>query len=326
MRTDARRATVFGHDSTECSGRGNILTAKSKGSAATSEGETISVRDDQQTRSLSARHLIIAGRITDLSSHDFNELLGYKLAAIALGFVPYVFVQGDAPKELLHRLDANATFNPPQTMEPITASNVAGPLDALFDAADALDDFWATIEGLGITSNDILLFPNESAVVLLGVGIWLARLPSDRRPSVFFRVRGTEFIDPITARFGRNAQLYRLAGKDLLTREGQSGVFLLANSKFIARAATRLCSRRAFLMPMPKFISPPSHPFEETRQKTIYAHLNVRSGRLIHDINNIIRKVRLHDPTVHFLVKFCRNCSPRGLPITLDPDVAEARC
>ncbi len=249
--------------------------------------------------------LIVVGfELPDQSSHYFNELLGYKTAADALGFEPQIIAPHTADPCLAASLSADPVLDPLPPAGNINAENIVAQLVAFADATASLESFWAVIESHDPRCTDILLFPLGNPKVISGVGLWLARRPPKRRPSVFFRFTGAELIDLGTGRFNSAAVFFRMACSDLRTRPGQERVFLLTDSSALARLMTRVCCRRAFLMPIPKHLGVAAKgDSPEPTRPTVYVHVNVRSGRLVRDLGDIIRRVTTAEPAVKFIVK-----------------------
>ena len=181
------------------------------------------------------------------------------------------------------------------------------PLRALLDAEDTGE-------------RDLIYFPHGHPILIRGIGLWLAKRPPERRPSLFFRIIGDELTDLDTGRFKARAAFYRLACADLRTRPGQERVFFLVNSRAKARSVSRVCGRRPFMMqhhfgrlPTEVMATPAVDP-------TVYVHLNARSGRLGASLGDIIRRVAAIVPSVKFIIR-----APAELSATvaaLEPDAA----
>ena len=249
--------------------------------------------------------LIVVGfHLPDQSSHHFNELLGYKTTAYALGLAPKIIIPHTADPRLAASLSADPVLDPLPPAGNIKAENIVGQLVAFADKTGNLESLWAAIEAYDLRYTDILLFPLGHPILISGVGLWLARRSPKRRPSVFFRINGSELIDLETGRFNSAAVFFRMACSDLRTRPGQERVFLLVDSSAVARMVTRVCCRRAFLMPMPKHLGAEAkRDSPEPTRPTVYVHLNIRSGRLVRDLGDIIRRVTTAEPAVKFIVK-----------------------
>ena len=223
--------------------------------------------------------IIVSFYLPGLTGHYFNELLGYKTAANALGFAHQIIV----PRKTDPRLAAS-----------LSADRVLMNLESI----------WAAIEAHDLKDTDILLFPRGHPTLISSVGLWLARRSPERRPSVFFRIVGDEIIDLYTAKYNDAAPFFRTACLDLRTLPGQERVFLLVESSVVARMVTRVCCRRTFMMPTPKHldVAAKGDAAEPTRP-TVYVHLNWKSGSLVRDLGDIIRRVTTSEPMVKFIVK-----------------------
>lgn len=227
--------------------------------------------------------LIVVGlRLPGQAGHYFNELLGYKTAANALGLAHKIIVPRKTDPRLIASLSA----------ETVTEN---------------LESLWPAIEAHDLKDTDILLFPRGHPTLISDIGSWLARRSPQRRPSVFFRLVGDEIIETKTAEYNGDAPFFRTACLDLRAQPGQERVFLLVESSVVARKVTRICCRRTFLMPMPKYLDVAAKgDVAEPAQPTVYVHVNWASGGLIRDLGDIIRRVRTAEPKVKFIVKTAR--------------------
>ncbi len=249
--------------------------------------------------------LIVVGlQLPGQSGHHFNELLGYKTAADALGLAHHIIVPHTADPRLAASLSADPVLIPLPPVGNINAEHFVGQLVAFADMTWNLESLWVAIEAHDLRDTDILLFSRGHPILISGVGLWLARRSPKRRPSVFFRTVGDEIIDMETARYNGAAVFFRLACSDLRARPGQERVFLLVESSAVARMVTRVCCRRTFLTPTPKHleVAVKGDSAEPTRP-TVYVHLNGRSGRLVRDLGDIIRRITTAEPMVKFIVK-----------------------
>jgi len=196
--------------------------------------------------------LVIVGY--DLTGHYFNEFLGYKSAAGILGLSLRIIAARSVEPRLAAELLAEPTIEPLPSAWDILPQNIVNQLIAFADSDDNLASLWMAIAECDLRSTDMLLFPISRPLLIVRVGEWLARRRPGRRPSVFFRFTGGEIVDKTKGQTNAAAEaLFRLACSDLRKRSGQERVFLLADTVPIARMLTRVCCRRAFPMPVPKY-------------------------------------------------------------------------
>src|SRR5205085_4804979 len=115
---------------------------------------------------------------------------------------------------------------------------------------------------------------------------------------VFFRILETGRQSPA-------AILFRIACANLRTQSGQERVFLLADDRHLAGVVSRICARRTFAMPIPKYLgaADASGCSKEPAEPTVYVHLNWRSRPLVKDLANIIRCITTAVPGVRFIIK-----------------------
>lgn len=261
-------------------------------------------RGDEWTRA-SGTLTVAQFCLPDLAGHYFNELLGYKTAAQSLGLTPKIFVPRATPSGLAEPHALKAVLDPLAEITPLHDDNMLELLNACFEAGRTLDSLWSAIEADGVTGTDIVLFPHATPSVVLAVGRWLGQRPVDERPAIFLRFVSPDFLDEHSGRFNARALQYHLASKDLRTRAGEDRVFFLANSPALVGAITRMSGRRTFLMPLPKYldVAPTVSNATSPSQPVIYIHLNTRSGSLISQVGEIIRRIRAVVPAARFLVK-----------------------
>jgi hypothetical protein len=251
-----------------------------------------------------AKLIVVGLHLSDQVGHSFNELLGYKTAAEALGLAHRIIVPRTADPRLAALLSADPLLDPLPRTRDIDAEQVVGQLVEFADMRGNLESLWAAIETQDPRATDILLFSCGHPMLISGVGWWLALRSPARRPSVFFRIVGNEIIDMTTGRYNGAAVLFRMACSELRALPGQERVFLLVESSAVARMMTRVCCRRTFLTPMPKHLGAAAKGASaEPAAPTVYMHLNEKTGRLVHDIAEIIRRVTSAEPMVRFIVK-----------------------
>jgi glycosyltransferase involved in cell wall biosynthesis len=248
------------------------------------------------------RKLVVVGY--DLTSHYFNELLGYKSAAGLLGLQFRIITARLVEPQLAAKLCAEPTIDPLPRAWDILPENLVEQLVAFADSDGHLASLWAAIAACDLRSTDMLLFPIPRPLIIVRVGEWLAQLPSHRRPSVFFRFTGGEIVRKKTGQTNSAAAvLFRLACSDLRRRSGQERVFLLADTVPLARMLTRVCCRSAFPMPVPKYhVASACLQSAPTPGNTVYVHLNRYSGRLIGELSQVIHRVAAAAPLIRFII------------------------
>jgi len=243
--------------------------------------------------------IVVAYYLSDQSSHHFNELLGYRTAAQALGLACRIIVPRTCAPHLAASLLAEPVLDPLPQVAPINAEGTS-----LTEAMGNLETLQTAIEAHHPRDTDMLLFAFGQPILIAGIGLWLARRSPRRRPSVFFRLVGDEFFDPETGHLTPNAEFFRMACAELRTRPGHERVFLLASSSAVAHIAARVGGRRVFQTSVPKHlvVATESDSVLPARP-TVHVHLNCRSGRFVDNLGDIIRLVTAVEPATRFIVK-----------------------
>jgi hypothetical protein len=246
--------------------------------------------------------LVVVGY--DLTGHYFNELLGYKSAAGILGLPLRIIAARSVEPRLAAELLAEPTIEPIPSAWDVLTQNIVDQLIAFADSDDNLASLWMAIAECDLRSTDMLLFPISRPLLIVRVGEWLARRRPGRRPSVFFRFTGGEIVEKTTGQTNSAAAaLFRLACSDLRKWSGQERVFLLADTVPLARMLTRICCRRAFPMPVPKYhVASACVQSLPTLGIAVYVHLNKYSGRLIGELRQIIHRIAVDAPSIRFIV------------------------
>lgn len=222
--------------------------------------------------------------LPDQRGHYFNELLGYRSAARELGLDVRVLVP---------------QVTKPRMAAALKALRVLGP-----GTPEHLDRLWRAIEAQNPRSCDLVLFASADPQVIGKVGDWLERRTAECRPSVFFRIVGDELIDSVTGRPQPAVDSFRWACSDLRRTEAQERVFLIASNQAIIQKASRICERRVFSTPLPKYL-----PFRDdgatsaSLQPRLYINLNAKSGSLIRILPATLRRVRDAFPDAAFIIK-----------------------
>ncbi len=250
--------------------------------------------------------LIFVGFVLpDQSGHFFNELLGYKRAAQDMQFEPRVFVPRDVSPALAIALDAERALDQAPDLSTTAQTSLENQVDEF--ARPGLDYLVDLLSAEGVERIHAIIFPQGNPAVIRTIGMWLARLPAELRPAVFFRFVG-KFADAARSTETRAASFYRLAGCELATREGNERIFFVTNSEPMRRVLTRTSCRRSFLVPTPKLLDFPPPAPRRSAETTVYLHLNLRSAELIGQVADIVDKVLRRHRRSRFIVKFTVNC------------------
>lgn len=248
--------------------------------------------------------LVLVGFVPlDQSSHWFNELVLFKAEGEALGLSVQTLVRRSTAAGLAQSLAADPVLADLPDME-FDAAAATAALVAFADAADIADPLWARLDAENLGPKDLIYFPRGHPILIRGAGLWLEKRPPELRPSIFFRIIGDEMTDPQSGRRKARVAFYRLSCADLRRRAGQERVFFLVNADSKARAVSRVCCRRPFMMQhhfgrMATDLSPP----DPAKPTVIYVHLNGRSGRLAANLGDVIHRVAANAPSVRFLLR-----------------------
>jgi len=252
--------------------------------------------------------------------HFFNQFIGYRAAAEDLGLTPIVLGPRALDPSIAERLAARPVLDSLRNFNLDDVQTITDQLADFFDMASGVQSSWLAIEAENLSRHDIILFSTSHPILIQSTGLWLARRPAEQRPSIFFRFGDATLVDRRTGKTRGAATLYRAASKDLCTCPGHERVFFIGNSQGTVRAVTRVCHRRTFLMPLPKHYGDFSTIPVRPDVPTVYLHFNFRSGQLAHGASEIIRRVKVADPKVQFVVKFSRGCDAGAG--TVDDDIA----
>jgi hypothetical protein len=250
----------------------------------------------------SPRLFILEFDLVPLSAHFFNQILGFRNAAEAKGMAPRVYLPAASEQVLAAALDGQCIIEPlAHTFDGDDA------LDDLIDAAHKLHRLWDAVTAAGVGREDLVLITSSRPAVILSLGFWLARLSANARPAAFIRFFDQGYLTPDGMDFGARARIYRLAARLLAAMPGQDRVFFTVNNEALAPRLERLCERRVFAMPVPKYYG----PLEMLRDQrnaggpVVYVHLNARA--MLDDIIAMLRSIRRAHPRIRMLVKYCRN-------------------
>jgi hypothetical protein len=260
-------------------------------------------------RAAASQLFVIEFDLNELSSHFFNQVLGFKLAAEERGLVPHVFLGKDVAPALADPLEAHRLIE----LDPIDVTAFQDQLDSFAEGDRQLRSLWDAIETMNVSSHDIVMITSSRPVVIYSLGAWLSRLPGDRRPAAFIRFFNHEYLDLRKMDFSEQSWMHRFAARDLSLRPGQERVFFTVNNERLIAPLTQLCARRVFPMPLPKYYGevPAPRPADEG-SPVIYMHLNVRSGAMLDQVDRVLHAVIGKYPTAKFLLKYTRNALSPG--------------
>jgi hypothetical protein len=254
------------------------------------------------------RVFILEFDMAEMSSHFFNQALGFKQAATQMELEPCVLVPVAAGPKLIEPLDARAVIEP-MPYYPSDCANDTKMPDVFAAAHRRLRRLWSTIETFGVTRNDIVVITSPRPLVIYSLGVWLGELSYDARPTTFFRFFGNEYLDFATMSYSWLKDAYRFASHSLAERPGQERIFFMVDSEALCDSLAQLCSRRVVHMPVPIYHGEGTERTKISNSGTavVYVHLNGRSGTMLQSINDVIRLLLNNGADRRFLVKFCLN-------------------
>ena len=240
--------------------------------------------------------VVVTYTLPHQSSHHFNELLGLQTDAHAMGLTHYLLVSRAIDSRLAEALSAERVLDPLPL--DVDSEHLIPRLMAFADAPRKLESLWASLEAQHLTDNDIVLVPDGAPILISGFGSWLARRPAKRRPCICFRLLEIDRQSPAPI-------LFRIACANLRAQSGQERVLLLADNRRLAGVLSRICARRTFGMPVPKYLgaADANGDSKEPVEPSVYVHLNRRSRSLIKDLGEIIRCTTKAVPGLRFIVK-----------------------
>ena len=208
--------------------------------------------------------------------------------------------------------------------EPLDLRGQSRDLDFFADAHRKLQSLWDALTSQTISHDDIVLITSARPGVIYSLGAWLGQLDKSTRPAVFFRGFYHDYLDLRTLDYSDHSWMHRFAARDLSLRPGQERVFLTVNNKRLIDPLGRLCTRRIFEMPLPKYYGDaPNVPASHADMPVIYVHLNARSGVLIEQIESILRTVLTKKTRVKFLLKYTLDALKPGIAATLSEGLRE---
>ncbi|MBK5199737.1 MAG: hypothetical protein JJE37_15895 [Methyloceanibacter sp.] len=256
--------------------------------------------------------------------HHFNQLLGCRLAAEALGLAPTMLVPRTLGPNLAGPLMAKTVLDP---LPEVVIADPHVMLDQLRDFVDAayrLQSPWPEIEAEKLGQTDTILFHAPHAILVQSTGLWLARRPPRATPlGILTLPRQRTHRSPHGKNFRCRISL-PLGKQGPRHAPGPKRVFFLANSQGVARIVSRVCDRRTLVTPLPMYYGDVSALPQPPDRSTVYLHCNFRSGQIAKDVSEIIRRVGAVDRAVRFLVKFSLGCYEGAGAGMIDDDIASA--
>lgn len=259
---------------------------------------------DEGRREPAFQLFIVEFDLADLSSHFFNQVLGFRRAAEERGGTAHVFIGKNADPALAEPLMAHRLIE----WTPKDAAAYRYQLDGFAESHAQLQPLWHAIQSMEVSSRDIVMITSARPAVIYSLGAWLSRLAADRRPAVFIRFYHHDYLDLENGGYSAQSWTHRFAARDLSLRPGQERVFFTVNNEALIRPLAQLCSRRVFQMPLPKYYGdiPPPRRADPARI-VIYVHLNMRSRAMLDRIEPMIAAILDSYPQAKFLLKYTNN-------------------
>jgi hypothetical protein len=267
-----------------------------------------------------SRLFIVELDLTPLSGHFFNQVLGFKLAAEELGLVPCVLLRKDVDASLAEPLAGQRVIE----FDSISPEMLEYELDSFAETDRQLQSLWAALERMAISRRDIVMITSGRPLVIYSLGAWLGRLNQKNRPAVFLRFFNHDYLDPNTMEFSEQSWIYRFAASDLSLRLGQEHVFFTVNNDKLLTPLARLCMRRVFHMPLPKYYGEMAGASgANLAAPVIYIHVNARSGVMLEAIQSVIGDVLERHPAARFRLKYVLSALRLGAAVELRRDLIE---
>ncbi|MGL5164768.1 MAG: glycosyltransferase [Afipia sp.] len=242
------------------------------------------------------------------SGHYFNQVLGFREAALARGIETKIYVSKKADPKIAEELDAHAVL--PFVRWYNVSKDVF--LDDFACAQFTLSPLWKDLEIADISERDILVITSSRPQVIFGLAQWMRSRSGSANPSVIFRFFGPEFFNFEAGTFIESAWSYYFASRSLLGVSGEERVFFSLNNKAALVHLEKLCLRRAFYLPVPKYYGSITEGLESraVEELTIYVHTNRRSEKMLNRIFELVRTVLRKHGGVNFLVRVFDSVDP----------------
>lgn len=235
------------------------------------------------------------------SGHYFNQVLGFREAARARGMETKIYIPQKADPKVVEDLGAHALL-PFIPRHDVRESLL---IEGLSGGQIHLNPLWRDLESASVSEHDILVITSSRPQVIFGLAQWMRSRAGSATPSVVFRFFGPEFFDFEAEAFVENAWTHYFASRSLVGVGGEERVFFSLNDKAALVHLEKLCLRRAFYLPVPKYYGSITERPESraTGDLTVYVHINIRSERVLRRIFELVRRIlRKHDG-VNFLVR-----------------------
>ncbi len=229
---------------------------------------------DNQGKRAASQLFIVEFDLNELSSHFFNQVLGFKRAAEERGMLPHVLLGTDVAPALAEPLGARRLIE----LGPMQVATFPDQLDSFAEGDRQLQSLWRAIEATDVASHDIVMITSSRPVVIYSLGAWLARLPQARRPAVFFRFFNHEYLDLKNTNFSEQSWMHRFAARDLSLRPGQERVFFTVNNERLIAPLAQLRARRVFPMPLPKHYGEIPPRARRTRPRPSFTCISMREA------------------------------------------------
>lgn len=248
------------------------------------------------------RIFVVDFDLVGYSGHYFNQVLGFREAARERGLDSHIYVSRSTDPKIAKELNANAILPPPGLWH----ASKATILEAFADAPRALKPLWEDIESASILKQDILVITSARPQVIFGAGQWLATLPDQMRPAVFFRFFRTDFFNFQSMSFSKTAWAYHFAARMLTASPGGDKVFLTVNNQKAVQHLDGLTLRCSFFLPVPKYYGSIVDRSEvcSSEPATIYVHVN-RPDCTPELISRVVAAILKSRSDVRFVVRFC---------------------
>ncbi|MEZ4484575.1 MAG: glycosyltransferase [Syntrophotaleaceae bacterium] len=260
------------------------------------------------------RLILIAHGLINRTGHHYMEARSFKDEAAKRGLGCTILAHRDIDLVIREELKAQPVFRHTPYRQLFRRRYLGSLLEFLQVGRSICRELLSLPPGT-ITATDILVSPLTKAREMLGLALWLSRIPVEKRPFVAINFMIDDVTIPRRARGGRFIPIkpevfYRFAFKRLQKRLAPNRLLLSAGGAAFAHTMTQMLKHSVQLLPLPVQHELPCSPpetFSKQPPLIVYlGHMHKRKGADL--VGGIIREVLDKNPDCQFLLQANPEC------------------
>ncbi len=260
------------------------------------------------------RLILMAHGLINQTGHHYMEARAFKDEAEKRGLDSIILAHRDVAPVIRDELKALPLFRH-SPYQLLFRRRYLGPIQEFRQVGHSICRQLLSLPPGTISDSDILVSPLTKAREMLGLALWLSRIPEDQKPFLAINFMIDDITQPFGERKGRSIPIksglfYRFAFKRLQKKLAPNRFLLSAGGDAFARTMTQILKYPVQLFPLPV-----QHEFPTTSPETSFkqpplivflGHMQERKGSNL--VGRVIHQVLEQHSVCQFLLQANPEC------------------